>query len=139
MPELTRAYVKRRRSQWQVAKVATPEFGKDAFTFVRRLPSSAIIANADLFEKLEKSKVHPLESLAKLCTIGLCSKAGEVLYTMAQADELLEWPTDVLQRCAEKLIEFNGLNEDVKARAKNLPASRRVSSRSRSRKTSRKR
>lgn len=143
MAELTRAYVRKRRSQWQVAKVETPEFGAGSYTWVRKLAASVIKTHGALFKKAEaegdKTDGNSMETLAGLCSLGICSKDGEPLYSTKQAAELLEWPFATLNRCAAKLIEFNGLNESAKVKAKNLPASRRVSSRSRSQKKSRKR
>ena len=144
MAELTRAYIRKQRAKWMVAKVDTPEFGADGFVFVRTLPSSVYVDHADVFSDAEKSdKNSPADNmriLSKLCALGICSKDGVPLYKVDQAQELLdEWPGDVLQRCADKLIAFNGLGADVKTKAKNLPASRRGSSRSGSRTKSRKR
>ena len=140
MAALTRATAFRKGAAWGVRRVDVGEMGENVFTYVRTLPSSVLIEHEALFEKLEGDDTHPIARLAELCTIGICSKNGTPLFELKDAPKLVkEWPFNALMRCATVLIEFNGLEEDVKVKAKNSPARQRASSRSRSRKKSRKR
>ena len=140
MPALTKETAFRKGSAWGVRRVDIAEMGENVFTYVRTLPSSVLIEHEALFEKLEGDATHPIARLAELCTIGICGKNGKPMFELKDAPRLVkEWPFNALMRCADALIEFNGLGEDVKVKAKNLPARQRASSRLRSRKKSRKR
>jgi len=134
MPELTKDGAFRKGSRWGVRKVPLDELGDGMFTWVRKLPSSVIVNNKELFEELETTNGHPIERLAEVCTLGICNKSGKQLFTLKDAPRLIdEWPFAALLRCAEYLVSFNRLDETVGAKTKNSKASRRGSSRSGSR------
>lgn len=144
MAELTREYVKRRHKKTSTEKVPTPEMGAGRETYVRVLPTPLFFKHRALFAAMDTTDETDAETKAlhvgQMCSLGICSETGKPLYTIEQADELIEtWPLPVLTRCLDALNKINGFDTDGKTKAKNSRASRRASSRSSSRKRSRKR
>lgn len=103
-------------------KMPTPEWGVDAFVYVRELTGT----ERGAFESMMSGK-HQSERLSKfraaLCVFGICDESGKSIFTMEDVDALSAKSSAPLDRCFDKIRALSGMTRtEVEAIEKNSEA-----------------
>lgn len=106
----TRAIVLGSKRKVQLRKVPTPEWGKDAYVYVRALQANEAGDMKDYTS--EKTALVA----AGWCVLGICDGNGKRQYVRNDIGSLAKQPFRVIQRCADAVMDVNGFTADAKAK-----------------------
>ena len=106
----TRAIVLGSKRKVQLRKVPTPEWGKDAYVYVRALQAN----EAGDIKTYTSTDVTSIA--AGWCVLGICDSNGKRQYTRDDMEALAAQPLKVIQRCADAIMDVNGFTAETKAK-----------------------
>jgi len=78
---------------------------------VKSLSATEALRVQGLAERIDKGKVDNIEAMATWCVLGVCNKQGRRLFKDDDVKVLMDGPFMPLQRCAEGILDLNGLGQ----------------------------
>lgn len=106
-------------------RVDLPGLGDDYYTYIRRIPASAIRTHGVLLNGANEEQNE--KKMAALCVLGTCDAKGIPVFRESDIPELCEWPIGTLIHLTNAIADYNGLTDEP---AKNLRKTQRGVSRS---------
>lgn len=95
----------------RVRRVDLPEYGPEAFTFVRCLSGAEAEEFALAFTEADEDQGRRAKVVAKLTGQSLCDEQGTRLYPAGEEEKVYDLPFPVYDRLREAALDLNGFSK----------------------------
>ncbi len=103
---------RRRKGKRKVFEVKTPEWGKDANVFVRKLLAEEGPRIREIVPKTGTDEEKELAGIIGWCILCACNEKGKLMFAESDLEFLKTEDLSVIQRISTEAMRVNGLFED---------------------------